>query len=241
MAIGLRITVRHYYDFRVERAIVGSDLGTPEAWDRLRARTTGRFSLPEAREGFVRLPESHEEIADRARAIDDWLANAGIDSIASYGVGTGVLEWWLTRLRAGRRITCTDYAAGTVRRLNDLAPELHACGHDLRRDNPLTADLHLFHRIDTELSNREWHDVLERFRSESIFIAAEVLDLRRLTVELLARPLIRASRAGFLRTRAALEALWLTTHQGLPLRMHDLPAWSLTPLGAVAERRSAGV
>jgi hypothetical protein len=188
--------------------------------------------------------EAHEDIADRARAIEAWLADRGADSIASYGVGSGVLEWWLTRIQASRTLMCTDYAAATVQRLNDVVPELHASRHDLRQDGPLDADLHLFHRIDIELSNRQWHEVFSRCGSASILVvAAEVLDLRRLTVELVNRPriwMVKASRAGFLRTRAALEALWLPTHHRLPLQVHDLSAWFLTPLGA-AECGTAGV
>ena len=173
------------------------------------------------------------DIQARARAVDAWLEDNDCRVIASYGVGAAALEWWLSRLRPSRKTICTDYADDTVRRLSLLAPELHVSRHDLRHDGPLAADVHLFHRIDTELSNREWREVFLRFKSASILVvAAQVLDFRTLLQEVLDRPrmrLRRASRAGFLRTRGALGSLWLPTHHALPLRMHDLDAWSLTP------------
>jgi hypothetical protein len=233
LATGLKVTVRHYYDFGPERSVVGDDLVTPEAWDRLRTRTSGVFAIPGTREEFVRTAESRPDIAERARAIDGWLEAHGAGVVASYGVGGASLEWWLHRLRPDRELIVTDYGEATVSRLADLFPEARALLHDLRRDEPLAADVHLFHRIDTELSNGEWRDVMKRFAHVPVLVvAAEVLDLRMLFAELRNRPLLRrrgASKAGFIRTRGALEALWRQTHVARPLRMHDLHAWALTP------------
>jgi hypothetical protein len=238
----LRVTVRHYYDFGADRGIVGADLVTPEAWDGLRTRTTGVFSIPRTREEFIRVAEARRDIADRARAIDGWLAQQDARVVASYGVGGASLEWWLHRFRPDRRLILSDYGEATVERLAGLLPEVEVRNHDLRRDEPLPADLHLFHRIDTELSNPEWHDVFDRFGSASILlVAAEVLDAWKLLCELRDRLLMkhhRASRAGFVRTRGALEALWESTHASRPLRTHDLHAWSLTPKKPGTSRRS---
>ena len=92
--------------------------------------------------------------------------------MASYGVGSGVLEWWLREIRPGREILCTDYGAATVKRLNEVVPELSVRRHDLRQDGPLHADVHLFHRIDTELNDQQWREVFGRFRSVSILLVA---------------------------------------------------------------------
>jgi hypothetical protein len=205
----------------------------PEAWDRLRTKTCGIFSIPPTREEFVRTAEARADIADRARAIDAWLERQGARVVASYGVGGAALEWWLHKLRPGRKLILTDYGEVTLQRLAEIFPQVDVRFHDLRQDKPLTADVHLFHRIDTELSNREWREVFTRFaRVPILVVATEVLDLRRLLLELrLGRRMKRlhATKAGFIRSRAAFEALWRHTHASEPVRMHDLNGWALRP------------
>jgi hypothetical protein len=127
----------------------------------------------------------------------------------------------------------TDYGEATLERLTEVFPEAQVRYHDLRRDGPLPADVHLFHRIDTELTNHEWQGVYTRFRSFPVLVVAtQVLDVRGILVELRHRALMNRrhrTSAGFMRTRAAFEALWQATHASRPLRMHDLEAWALTP------------
>ncbi len=229
----LRVTIRHYYDFGADRAIVGDDLVRPEAWDRLRTKTSGVFSIPPTREEFVRTAEERADIAGRARAIDAWLEGQGAEVVASYGVGGASLEWWLHKLRPRRKLIVTDYGEATVHRLAGTFPEVDVRYHDLSRDQPLAADVHLFHRIDTEFSNGEWQEVFTRFaRVPILFVAADLLDLRRLLGELQMRRRMKqrhATKAGFIRSRAAFEALWRHTHTSEPLPMHDLNAWALRP------------
>ena len=234
MADALRVTVRHYYDFGADRLVVGSDLIDPAAWDRLRTSTRGVFSIPTTRDELARLAEEQPEIAARARAIDAWFEEQSACVVASYGVGGASLEWWLHQLRPSRKFVVTEYGQETVRRLIALLPDVRVCYHDLRLHEPLEADVHLFHRIDTELSNREWREVFGRFRSaEILVVAAKVLDARRLVIELVNRPrmrLRRASSAGLLRYH---------THVARRLRMHDLDAWALAPREPDLAHRSA--
>lgn len=229
----MRLTLRHYYDFGRDRSVVGADVVTPEAWDGLRTKTSGAFSIPSTRAEFVRAAEGLHDIAARARAVDAWLEQREPAVVASYGVGGAWLEWWLTKLRPDRKLIVSDYAEATVERLAEVLPEADVRRHDLRRDEPLPADIHLFHRIETELGNDEWREALGRFgRAEILFVAADLLDLRGLLAELHNRPVLkgrRVTKAGFIRTRAAVEALWRSTHTAQPLRMHDLDAWALTP------------
>jgi hypothetical protein len=232
------VTVRHYYDFGADRRIVGADLVTPEAWDGLRLKTSGAFSIPSTRIEFERSAEQRPDIAARARAIDAWLDGRGAHVVASYGVGGATLEWWLQRTRPERKLIVTDYGAATVERLAEVFPEATVRYHDLRRDDPIPADVHLFHRIDTELTNDEWLETMQRFHSVPVLVvAADVLDLRRFVLEVRNRLVHKrrgASKAGFIRTRAALEALWQPTHSAHRLRMYDLEAWALAPKETVA-------
>jgi hypothetical protein len=81
--------------------------------------------------------------------------------LASYGVGVAALEALLERERL--EMSLTDYAPRTVERLRALFPEARIELQDLLVDGPLDGvDAHLFHRIDTELSNAQWRDVYLR-------------------------------------------------------------------------------
>ena len=227
----MRITMRHHFDFGADRTVVGDDLVTPGSWDALRTKTNGSFSLARSREELERAADARPEIEARARAIDGWLQGRDVGVLASYGVGAGVLEAWLLRLHPRRRLLLTDYAPETVAGLASLFPEAGVMSHDLLADPPLTADVHLFHRVDTELTDAEWHTTLRRFEHETVLmVAAEVATTRRLVQELLLRARSRQlSRAGWLRTRDAFVVLWTGTHDAEPLRLHDLQGWALAP------------
>ena len=223
--------MRHHFDFGPDRAVVGDDLVRAEAWDALRMRTDGAFSLARSREELERTADSRPEIGERARTIERWLERQEAAALASYGVGGGVVEAWLVRLSPQRRLVLADYAPETVDRLRGLFPEAEVVRHDLLRDAPLEADAHLFHRVDTELTDAQWREVLRRFAGETILVVAtEVATARRLGQELLLRLRNRhLTRAGWLRTRGSFEALWRPTHDAEPLRLHDLDGWALVP------------
>jgi hypothetical protein len=233
----MKITIRHHFNFGVDRPVVGADLVKPDAWDALRTRTRGPFTIAQDRAELEQMADENPDIGERVRQIDTWLRERNVDTLASYGVGGAVVELWLHRLSPERKLRLTDYAPKTVERIQELLPEAEVARHDLLEDAPLDAAMHLFHRIDTELMNREWVTVFERFaRVPILLVATEVADLSRLIAELQMR--LRGhglSRAGWLRTRDAFESLWSGTHTATHLRFHDLEAWSLEPLpGTVA-------
>jgi hypothetical protein len=227
----LRITLRHHFDFGADRRAVGDNLVRPEAWDALRLQTDGAFALARSREELDRTAEERPEIGERARAVDAWLRERNVRTLASYGVGGAVLEAWLQRLEPDRRLLLTDFAPETVERLRALFPRDEVVRHDLLADPPLLADAHLFHRIDTELSNEQWAGVLQRFAAETVLVVAtEVATAPSFAQELLLRARRRRlTRAGWLRNRGAFEALWSETHDATPLRLNDLEGWALTP------------
>ena len=165
----------------------------------------------------------------RAQALDEVI---GDSSVASYGIGTAVTELWLARLRPARPLIGTELAPETVKRLTDLLPEMDIRPHDLRSDDPLEADVHVFFRVDTELDDREFRDVLRRFRGERVLVAAtETLTLRAAVRELRTRLKPRVTRAGFVRNSNAFESLWMPTHDAARLPVADLHGWLLEPRG----------
>lgn len=229
----MRITVPHYFDFGADRALVGDNLVRPEAWDALRTQTDGPFALPATREQWELVADERRDIRDRAKAIDELAERRGVKRLASYGVGGAPLECWLQRLRPDRELVVTEYAPSTVERLEQVFPEAEVRRHDLFVDPPVEADLHLFHRIDTEFSNKQWRSIFESFRAVPVLlVASEVATTERVVALLKALPgklRRRATRAGVIRNADAFEALWRTTHTGRRVRMSDLEAWELAP------------
>src|SRR6266542_5605994 len=68
-------------------------------------------------------PDTHLHVAStRVRIIDRWPEGEGVETLASYGVGGGVLEWWLLHIRPERHLVLADYAPETVERLRKLFP-----------------------------------------------------------------------------------------------------------------------
>lgn len=228
----VRLTVRHSFDFGADRELVGGDLVRPEAWDAVRLRTSGPFALSADRADWEARAEATPNLASRAAAICGWIGSAGARRVASYGAGTAMLELLLHRIEPELQLTITDYAPETVQRLRSVFREVEVRHHDLRSDGPLSADVHLLHRVDSELSDEEWLGLLGRFRGERLLVVAtEVADVRRVLLELVAR--VRrpgTTRAGWLRTRGSFERLWQPTHDARSIRIVDLWGWELEPL-----------
>jgi hypothetical protein len=230
-ALSIPLTIPHRFDFGPDVDKVGDDLLRPEAWDSLRLQTAGPFAIAPDRDELERQADGRAEIGERMRAVDSLLRERGARTLVSYGVGGALPELWLLRIDPDRRLTLTDYAPETVRRLRELLPEVAVHQHDLLRDQPLDGDLHLFHRIDTELKNSQWRGVFRRFADRTILVVAtEVMPVREapraLKTALRSR---HATHAGWTRTRAAFESLWRRTHRGTHLTLVDLEAWMLDP------------
>jgi len=228
--LDMRLTVRHHFDFGADRAVVGEDLVRAEAWDALRTQTSGAFALAPTREEWERTADEHPELEARARRIEELLDARGVGRLASYGAGGATLECWLKRLAPERELAVADYADATVGRLAGIFTEAECVRHDLLEDPPLRADLHLFHRIDTEFTNGQWRRIFERFaRLPVLLVAAGQVDVRGAIAEWRKGRRPGASRAGWVRTRPALEALWGRTHTARAVDVGDLPAWELSP------------
>jgi hypothetical protein len=227
----LPVTLRHHFDFGAERDLVGDDLVRPDAWDALRTQTSGAFALPADRRAWEAAADN-PAVRTRAQLLNRWLDEHRIERLASYGVGAAGLELCLHRLAPDRRLVVTEYAPQTVTRLRRHFEGVDVRTHDLLIDPPVEAEIHLFHRIDTEFDNRQWRDIFTRFAAVAVLlVAADTLDARALLNEFRTRVTRRtATRAGWLRNPAAFRTLWRTTHTATPLRFADLDGWLLTPI-----------
>lgn len=221
----------HRYDFGADAAAVGDDLLRPEAWDSLRLETKGPFSIASDRAELESQADEHPEIRNRMAILDELLRECAVRRLVSYGAGGAVPELWLLRLDSDRSLVVTDYAPETVERLAALLPEAEVKWHDLLRDPPLDGDMHLFHRIDTELDNGQWRGVFRRFSEETlVVVATSVMPASGIPRELLNALRNRHStRAGWTRTRAAFESLWRRTHRARHVDFGDLEGWVLEP------------
>jgi hypothetical protein len=227
----VRLTIPHWFDFGEDRVHVGDDLVRAEAWDALRLNTDGAFSVPATRAAWEDAAAGRPEIQARAERIVALARERGVRRLASYGAGAAVLELWMKRAAPEIELVLTDYADGTVDRVAAIFPEASVVRHDLLSDPPLDADLHLFHRIDTELTNKQWRGVLRRFAHVPVLVAAtEIIGVDRALKAIAHRLRVRdLSRAGWLRTRSAFEAIYGTEHAITPLTLGDLEGWMLEP------------
>ena len=227
------LTVPHLVDLGDDARLVGRALAGRTDWDALRMRTSGPFALPSSPERWSRDADERPELEGRMQVAAAEARRLGGHSLASYGVGTALPELWLRRVAPDLSLTLTEFAIETVARLTTLLPDTRIVEHDLLRDAPVDADVHLFHRIDTEFSDRQWRQILRRFAlADVLIVATDVLSASRMREEIRALPHRYRrgwQRAGWSRTAGAFERLWAPTHDSRPTHFGDLRGWVLTP------------
>lgn len=221
----MKLTLRHYYDFKGSRALAGGSLQSPSAWDELRSdrglEQSAAFYMPETRGEWVALAEQTADLPAQARALAGLIRERNFSSVVSCGVGRAFLEYQLKRLRPDLPLTCTEYSPQVVARLRAVFPECDAIAcHDFTRPGwPAAGDrtLFLLNRVDTELSDAQWPGVFANLAAENVrhvlVVATAFLTPRVLASELKRSVLSRLLRrpltfAGYIRTRAAFAALW---------------------------------
>lgn len=228
----MRLTLPHYYDFGPDRELLGGDLLGPDDWDSLRVEGRGIFRFPADPGEYAKLVAESSWQERRARALAGWIADAGAETVASYGVGPGIVESWLLRLIPGLRLELSDIAPRTVERLKVHFAEAGIHLHDFCREQPLDADLHLFNGVDTELHDRMWRDVFRRFADRRVLFFPNIpLGPKVIVGEIWARrPGRRPMRAGWWRTKGRFEEMMRPTHE--VRRLHGGragTAWMLEP------------
>lgn len=222
----MRVTIAHTFDFRDDRKSIGSNLILPQAWDAARD-TDGPFRLPGSREEWERAARQ-PQLERRARDIVAIARRVNARSLCSHGAGTGTLELNIHRLAPDLAVSCTDNAPRATERLRGLFVEAEVMVHDLATDAPPSADLHLMHRIDTELRTDTWKQVFARFSEPILLVPTLLLGVERVLKEIALRFLRpRASRAGWVRTEDAFRALWASTHSDEAVGVGDQRAFLL--------------
>ena len=223
----MKLTIRHRYSFDSGGGL--RELDSPAAWDEVRARDDV-FGLPETRERWLADAAARDELGRRADAVVAVARAKRAQSICSYGVGIALFEQRVAEAAPELALTCTDFAPRAVERLAAYFREARVVLHDLRVDEPLSADLHVFHRLDTEFSDAEWSAIFARFRGPVLLLASELVGPRTVAREL--ATLVRspkATKAGWLRTEDSLRGLWSATHGDERVEGVDLPTYLLTP------------
>lgn len=218
------MTIPQYVD------LGGQSYGSAEDWTRLRT-ADGPFAL-EAR--AVWLAGSKQlEIRNRAEAIAGVARELGATRIASSGVGTGMLEQALAEAALPR--LHRDLLRFHPRRPQGPRGVLRRVRSPRARsdtDDPVEADLHPFHRVETEFDNAGWREVFRRLRVERILFTGEfVLTWARARYLIALAAKCAGDRGGHLRTPAALRRLWWNTHGAEAVGVGDLPGFLHTPRG----------
>src|SRR5437870_7900210 len=149
----IRLTVPQFVHLTPEeQGRVGRRYGAVDTWDALRS-LPGPYGLSGDREEWTAAARSRADLTPRADAIAEFARSREVQSICSYGVGAAMLERLIVDRLPGIEFTCTDQTPLAMERLANVFPESRVLVHDLRADAPVTADLHLLHRVDADLSN----------------------------------------------------------------------------------------
>jgi hypothetical protein len=224
----VKVTLRHHFDFGDASEALRGDLVQPGSWDSIR-ETEGPFYLPQTRTEWETAVVTSEN-RSRADAVARVADELGARRVVSHGVGVGALELCLVLTAPQLELTCTDYSPRTVERLERLFPEARVLQHDLRSDAPLDADLHVMHRIDTELDRDEWRRVFSGLASPIVFVPGLILGVSSFGRELFRRlARRRLTKAGYLRNESALRDLWSGSFVSEPLRVGGERGFLLRP------------
>lgn len=216
----MRLTIRHRY-----RLPGAADLGDANGWDALRVSSSD-FEVPPTSDAWRQRADERPEFAARATAISAVADRLGADVVASYGVGAAFMERHLVS-KVGR-LVCGDFAPESTRRVAIHMPDAEVRVHDLLVDPPLVADLHVFHRVDTEFTDRQWGTILAQFDRPVLMVMSELLTPRAVVRETITR--LRGGKSvGWLRTAAAFRAMVPSRFRIEQVQIADLIGFLLVP------------
>lgn len=221
---GMRMRWLPNIPLTIRQRVPDINVTSPDGWDALRA-TPGAFHLADTREQLDRNAFT-EPFTSRAAAIADILDSFAPTTVASYGVGTGHVELNLAAIRPQWHLICTDTAPAATQRLARLFPEADVRLRPLT-DGPVEADVHLMYRVDTELTDKAWRQVLARFAAVPVlFVPGGPLEWAVIRDQWRHRK--TTVPGGWLRTSARLSGLFPARPQQIDAA--GMPAWLYTPI-----------
>ena len=185
----MRLTLRHFYDFGRKADLIGNDLHNPHSWEKLRqeTETPDIFSIPKNANRWREKCLNDSLLNARAEKIISFL-DPSINKIYSFGVGTACLEYLLKTKKPQIFLQCSDFTVMAVGHLKSIFKEAdEVLPFDMLKDSWMNAGaecLYLFHRIDTEFTDKEWQLILKRMQTAEIqnilFIPSQILTVPKI-------------------------------------------------------------
>lgn len=226
----MKLTIKHFYDFQDFANNLNNIRGSlnSTSWDVLRLNNPASdniFAIPETSPLWQERILASSVLERRAKAISD-LMQGRFSRLNSYGVGAAGLEFLIKRQTPHIFLQCSDYAPKTIERLRKVFREAdRIIQFDILKDrwiNDGSACLYLFHRIDTELDDREWRMIFGRASSAGIqyilFVPSEFLTFRRFIrqkIKLFSYSVLREkiTFTGYLRTREQFKTFFYKNYE----------------------------
>lgn len=238
----MKLTLKFYYYFDDQKGELGGNLIRPEAWDVLRMKEdNGPFGIPKERENWQKICLNNPTLKLRAKDIGK-LLKGRFDSLHSFGIGVGCLEFFIKKEDPAVQLTCSDFAPKAVERLREVFFEADRVSQfdmihgDWSKIDP--RGVCLLHRVDRELTDEQWRAVFEKMKLGGIknilFIPSEMVtfkhifqqQMKYIIFKLLGR---KMTFSGFMRTQERLVSL-LTDSFDIDqiVKIHDLQGFLLT-------------
>ncbi len=240
----MKVTVRHYYDFRGLSQGIGQSLDNADSWDTLRLQdgtADNVFAIPSSREAWERRCYMQSFLESHAQAIVRFVRGR-FTRINSYGVGTGILEFFIKKQLPEIFLQCSDYTVRSIDRLRQVFMEAdEIIQFDMLNDawnNDGLGTLYLFYRMDTCFDDDQWRTILANMCKHGVtnilFVPSEFLTFQRFLIQKLKYYFYkffgkRIIFAGYLRTRSQFFDL-LTLHYSIEqhLTIGNLTGFLLT-------------
>lgn len=242
-SIPFPISIKHYQTFGDSNSLLeNSELNSALSWDILRERHP-QFSISKNREEWLKASNAQVKkdgqdggVINRAKDIDQFLIEKGINSVFSVGVGGAGLEYQMIKNNPNLVVFCSEYSKVNVELLKAVFTEaqeiirfdiLKGDWNEIREKYLTKDSILLMYRVDASFSDVEWFDVFKKLREAKIekilFIPSSNLTLisifNRKFREI--KWLLRKTEivfSGYLRTKKMFESYWSGMYSS---RMHE--------------------
>jgi|SRR3989344_2490755 len=252
------LTIKHYYPLgRISYLLKDGELNSSESWDILR-KIHSQFSISEDREEWLKSAEGKRtgkenvkkdgqegNLIQRARDVVDIIDHLGITCVFSLGVGGAGLEYQIKKIKPEVKMVCSEYSHVAVNALKKVFLECDEIVYFDARNDDFTStimeypsrQLHLISRLDVDLTDEEFRDVIKRMYDSGIqnilVICGGCLTLRGLFNRLHQRINYRLHSvplafAGYLRSAKTFSSFWYNSYQSTEINCGGLKSFLLT-------------